>query len=71
MPKWTGELARLQAYTKNYKQLRNAEGGRNSLLQGRAHHLIIQYQMANSENISASNITQMEQVMLSNISVYA
>lgn len=32
-------------YTKNYGQPRNTEGRRNSLPQGRAHHLVIQYQM--------------------------
>lgn len=35
--------------TQNYKQLRNSESGRNHLPQGRAHQLIIQYQMVSPE----------------------
>jgi hypothetical protein len=31
--------------SKNYRQLRNAESRRNSLPQGRAHELVVQYQM--------------------------
>jgi hypothetical protein len=38
----------------NYRQLRNAEREGNSLLQGRAHKLIILHQMASSVNIHKS-----------------
>lgn len=37
--------AETSALPKNHKQLRNAETGRNSLPQGKAHQLVIQYQM--------------------------
>jgi hypothetical protein len=49
---------------KIYKQLRSANG-RNSLPQGRAHQLIIQYQIFSPENICIQgNIIQTEQVAL-------
>lgn len=35
-----------ESYTNNYKQLRNAENGKNSLPQGRTHCLLILYQIA-------------------------
>lgn len=35
-----------QPYTKNYRQLRNTESGRNSLPQGKAHQLVMYYQMS-------------------------
>ena len=52
---------RLQPYTKNYRPLRDAESGRNSLPQGRAHQLVIQYQMVSLENRHTHNIIQAEQ----------
>lgn len=45
-----------QLYTQNCRQLGNAEVGRNSLLQGKAHHLLAQYQMVSLENIYTLNI---------------
>lgn len=36
-----GKPMRPQRYTKNHRQLRNCESGRNSLLWGRAHRLVI------------------------------
>lgn len=40
-----------QSYTKNHRQLRSADSGRNSLNQGRALQLSIQYQMVSPGNI--------------------
>lgn len=45
------EIMRPQPYTRNDRQLRNAENGRIHLPQGREHQFIIQYQMINPENI--------------------
>lgn len=66
MPHAKGDLAkpvRTQPHRKNYKQLCNAEVGRNSLPQGKAHHLVVQYQM----KTYIQSITQVEQIMLRNI----
>lgn len=41
-----GKPSRIQPYTNKYKQLRNAEIRRNSLLQGRTQELVIQYQLS-------------------------
>jgi hypothetical protein len=40
-----------QPYKKNYRQLMNAQGRKNSLFQGRPYQLIIQQQMVSPENI--------------------
>lgn len=40
-----------QPQTKNSRQLRNAERGRSSLPQGRAHQLFIQHQMVSPEDM--------------------
>lgn len=39
-----------QPYSKNYRQQRDAENQRNSLIQGRVHQLVVHYQMVNLEN---------------------
>lgn len=44
-----GKAVSPQPYTRNYKQLRNAEIGRNCLPQGRTHRLVIECQRANPE----------------------
>lgn len=49
--KWTGESP-WGINTKSYRQLMNAENGRNIFPWGRAHQLVIQYQIVTSENIS-------------------
>lgn len=36
---------RPQHYTRNYRQLRNADSERNGLSQGREHQLVVQYQV--------------------------
>lgn len=56
------EAHRPQLYAKNYRLLRNAESGSNSLPQGRAQELVIKYQIVNPENTHTSNIIQSEQV---------
>lgn len=56
-----------QLYTKSYKQLRDAERGRDRLLQGGAHQLVMQYQMASPENMLTINIIQTEKVIIRNI----
>lgn len=56
--------------TKNYRQLRDAESRRNSLTQGRAHALGIQYQMVGPENVHTSNIIQTEQAIFRNMCIW-
>lgn len=51
--------------------LRTAESRRTSLLLGRAYPLVIQFRMVSPESVHADNITQMKQVMLRNIYIYA
>lgn len=46
-----------------HKELRNAESGRNSPIQGRAPQLVIPYLLASPENVHTSNIIQTEQVV--------
>ena len=53
---------RPQCGTDNYRQLRNAEHGRNSLPQGGAYQLVIQYQIFIPENTQASYMIQAGQV---------
>ena len=60
-PKWMGNSQSL-TLTKNYRQLRNVESGRNSLLQGRAHQLDSPYQLIIPESTYTSNIIQTEEV---------
>ena len=62
---------RPQPYTKHYRQLRNAESGKNSLPQGGAHQWIIQYQLMSHESIDSSNITQAVQVIFRKIYICA
>jgi hypothetical protein len=50
-----GKPKRPQPYTLYYKELRNFKSGRNSILQGRAHQLVIQYQKVSLEGIYSSN----------------
>jgi hypothetical protein len=50
-----------QRFTKNYKQLKNLESRRSSPPRGRAHWLVIQYQMVNPESIRTSDIVHTEQ----------
>lgn len=63
MPKWMGEGPRgfnpTQETIGHGGMLRRGE----SLPQGKAHQLVIQYQMASPENTHASNIIQTEQVI--------
>lgn len=56
-----------QLYTKNDRQLRDAEGRRNSLPQKRAHQLVIQHQMVSTENVHASSIIQNEYMVWEHI----
>lgn len=55
---------RPQLYTKNYMPLRNTNSGRNSLLHGRIHQLVTQYEMIRPENIHRNNIIQTEKTVL-------
>lgn len=55
---------RPQLNTKRYKQLRNIKGGRNRFPYGRAHQLIIQYQVISPEITHVSNIIYTEQGIL-------
>ena len=48
---------------KDYRQLRNAESGRNSLPKEELAPLLSQYQTASPENIDASNVIQPEWVV--------
>ena len=50
-----------KTYMKNYRLLKNPESRRNSLLQGRAHQLVIQYQIVSTENKHPSDAVQTEQ----------
>ena len=62
---------KLQSYPKNYRNYRRKAGrGRGGPPQGRAHQLVIQYQMVNPENIHTSSIIQTAQVISMNISEY-
>jgi hypothetical protein len=47
---------RPEFYTKNYRQLRNPEWRRNSLLQGRAHLFVTPYLMISPENKCTNNL---------------
>lgn len=60
-----GKTTGPESNTENYKQIRNTEIGRNSLCQGIALQLVIQYQMVSPEKIHTSNIiqTQTEEVL--------
>lgn len=59
--KWEGrKLMRLQAYTENYRQLKNAEW-ENSPSQGRAHQLVTQYPVCIPENVRINKIVQTEE----------
>lgn len=49
-----------QPYTEKYRQLRNAEMGRNSLPQLRKQQLVTPYQIVNPKNIHTNNITRGE-----------
>lgn len=62
---------RLQSYRKNYRQLKNAEDGREVLPQRRAHQIDIQHQMICSENIHTQDIIQAEQILFRRIYVHA
>lgn len=55
---------------KNSKKLRLAQSKRNSLLKGRTHQLVIQYQGVRGENIRTSNIVQTENNTFKNIYAY-
>lgn len=46
-----------------HKELRNAENRINSLPEGRAGQLVIQYQTMNPETIHACNIVKTEQII--------
>lgn len=65
-----GSSRRPETYTRNYRQFRNAESGRDSLPQGKGHPLINQYQMVNSENTHMSDIIQTEQVVFVYLGIY-
>lgn len=65
-----GRNTKHQHYSKNYGQIEDAEGGRNSLPWGKAYQLGIQYQMVDSENTHTRNIIQNETVMFRNIYFY-
>lgn len=63
MPKWTGVresgkkiLGSKPTQRTVVQQLKNAESGRNRLLQGRVNQLVIQYQTLNPESIHTSYI---------------
>ena len=62
-----GNPMRPQPYTRNY---RDAESGRNHPPQGRAHQLVIQYQMVSPENIHQGNLTLSEKVALTYLGIY-
>lgn len=57
---------RTQPYTRNYRKQRDAESKRNSLLQGKAQQLIIQYPVGSPENVHTRNIVRTEQVIFRN-----
>jgi hypothetical protein len=61
---------RPQPYTNNYRQLRSAESGRESLPKGGAHQLVVQYQMVSLKNIHTRNTIQAGLVIFGNIYVY-
>lgn len=47
---------RPQSYTKKYRQLSNAGGGRGDPSQERAHQMVVQCQTVIPENIHTSNV---------------
>lgn len=53
--------------TKNHRQLRIAEGGRNNFLQGKAYQLVFQYQIVSFENRDTNNVIQTERVIFRNV----
>lgn len=59
-----GAPMRPQPYTKNKRQLRNAESGGHSVPQGRAHQLVSQHQNVSPENIHTSNIYSLSRLHL-------
>lgn len=62
-----GKPRRPQAYTKNDRHLRNVDGRRSSLLQGRTHQLVIQYAVVSRE--STSDVTQTGKVIFINMCI--
>jgi hypothetical protein len=61
---------RPQPCSKNCRQLRSAESGMNSLPQGRACQLVIQYQIGTPEKVHTNNIMQNKQVGLIYLRIY-
>lgn len=63
--------SRFPPFTKNHKQLREAESRRNRLTQERVHQLVIQHQVVRPAIMHSSNIIQKGQVICMNIYVYS
>lgn len=70
LKKYGGKSRRPQTHTKYYRQLRNAERGRNSLPHERVNQLAIQKQMVNTKNIHTSNIIQNKYYSYQYICIY-
>lgn len=51
----------------NYRQMRKPGNGKGGLAGGKVHHLAVQCQIVNPENIYSSNILQIGHVILRNI----
>lgn len=65
-----GKSRRTQTHTKYYRQLRNAESGRNSTPHERAYQLAIQKQMVITKNMRTSNIIQNKYCSYQYICIY-
>lgn len=61
---------RLQPYIKNYRQLRNVGSWRGGLLYGRAHQLVLSYQVISHKNRGTGSIMCTEQVIFGNMYIY-
>lgn len=60
----------LQPYTKNCRQLRKAESGRDGLPEGRACQLVVLCQLVSPDNTHTSHIMWGEQVIIKKTYVY-
>lgn len=65
-----GKDGRTSTLHKGPKAAVQYESGRKSLIRGRAHRLVSQYQMVSPENVHTGNIIQANQVIFRNICAY-
>lgn len=63
VPKWRGKAHEASTLQKELQAVKESGNERNSLPQGRAHHLATQYQMVGPENTHANNIVQNKDII--------